>query len=150
MEQKKKGGIRLGAGRKPVLHKKKQISLYVENFKILPFGSEDKMKAHLYGIIESFVKIENPVASFQDLTKPTNEIKPFEQPKTNYEVKVEPKPESVPLGNFDGFKAKILETKQVKELESVMKEIKASLMPGRFKQQLEAIAKEHSKEFFTD
>lgn len=156
MEEKKQGGKRLGAGRKPLADRKIPVTLYVENKKIFSFGNEQKLKDAVYGFIDGKVRVVETVHfpdtsnSFQDLTKPTNEIKPFEQPKTNYEVKIPPKPESVPLGSFDGFKAQILETKQVKELEAVMKEIKASLMPGRFKQQLEVIAKEHSKEFFTD
>lgn len=53
-EKKKQGGKRRGAGRKPVMSKKKQISLYVEGAKILKFGNEEKLKAHLYGVIESF------------------------------------------------------------------------------------------------
>lgn len=49
MENKKQvGGKRRGAGRKPVLHKKKQISLYVEARTILKFGSEEKYKEFLY------------------------------------------------------------------------------------------------------
>ena len=55
MENKKQiGGKRRGAGRKPVLSKKKQISLYVEGAKVVKFGSEEKMKAHLYDIIDKF------------------------------------------------------------------------------------------------
>jgi len=147
MEEKKQAGKRLGAGRKPLADRKIPVTLYVENKKIFVFGNEQKLKDAVYSFIDGKVKV---VETVQDLTKPTSEIKPLEQPKRNYEVKTPPKPESVPLGSFDGFKASILETKQVKELEAVMKEIKTALMPLRFKQQLEAIAKEHSKEFFTD
>lgn len=67
MEEKKKGGKRLGAGRKPVLHKKKQVSLYIEPVKFLPFGSEDKMKQHLYSFIDSFSK-EEPKIEYSKAT----------------------------------------------------------------------------------
>lgn len=56
MEEIKRGGKRAGAGRKPLLNKKKQITLYVENGKILSFGGEDKMKSHLYGVIDGYKK----------------------------------------------------------------------------------------------
>lgn len=48
MEEKKQGGKRKGAGRKPILHKKKQVSLYVEGGKILKFGNVEKYKEFLY------------------------------------------------------------------------------------------------------
>jgi hypothetical protein len=146
MEEKKKGGSRKGAGRKPVLHKKKQVSLYVEPIKFLPFGSEDKMKDHLYDVIDNFKQ----EAKVVDLNKPTNEIKPFEQPKTNYEAKVQPKPENIPLGSYEAFRIAILETTMTKPLEKIMREVKAALMANKQKQMLEAIAKDHSKDFFTD
>jgi hypothetical protein len=88
--------------------------------------------------------------NMQDLTKPTNEIKPFEQPKTNYAVIVEPTDAQPIIGSFDGFKQKILATRTIPELETVMKEIKASLLSGREKMALEGIAKEHSRSMYTD
>jgi len=86
----------------------------------------------------------------QDLTKPTNEIKPFEQPKANYVAKVEPKPEMIPMGSFEVLKAKILKTETVKQIQEVMKEVKVALLNLKQKQLLEAIAKEHSKEFYDE
>lgn len=140
MEENKRGGKRLGAGRKPLANKKKLIPLYIEENKIWPFGSEEKMKEKLYDF----------VSDFKDLTKPTNEIKPFTQPKTNYQVNVEPKPEMIPMGSFEVLKAKILKTETVKQIEAVMKEIKVALMPNKQKQALETIAKEHSVQFYAD
>ena len=86
----------------------------------------------------------------QDLTKPTNEIKPFEQPKANYVAKVEPKPEMIPMGSFEVLKAKILKTETVKQIEAVMKEVKAALLNGKQKLMLEQVAKEHSKDFYNE
>lgn len=68
--QKQLGGKRRGAGRKPILHKKKQVSLYVEGSKIVKFGSEDKMKEHLYEVIDKFgvaTNYENPVSELKNL-----------------------------------------------------------------------------------
>ncbi len=52
MEEKKKGGKRRGAGRKSLLNKKEQVSIYVEKNKILMFGNLDKMKLSLYDYID--------------------------------------------------------------------------------------------------
>ena len=58
MENEKKiGGKRKGAGRKPVLNKKKQVSLYIESGKILKFGNEEKMKMQLYKFIDQYNNI---------------------------------------------------------------------------------------------
>jgi hypothetical protein len=156
MEQNKRGGKRLGAGRKPIGDKKKPITLYVENNKIYPFGGEEQMKGKLYEFISGFGKEVETVhfpdtsAMFQDLTKPNVEIKPVEQPKTNYEVKIEPKPITTVMGSYDAFKAKILATQTIKGVEMVMREVKASLMFPKEKLSLEQIAKDHSKDFFND
>lgn len=150
MEEKKQGGKRLGAGRKPIADKKIPVTLYVENKKIFTFGSEQKLKDAVYSWIDGKIIEHARVAQIKDLTQPTNEIKPFEQPKTNYEVKIPPKPESLPLGSFEVLKDKILQTTTVPEIEAVMKEIKAALLVGKQKQALEAIAKDHSKQFYTD
>lgn len=53
-QQTNRGGKRKGAGRKPVLSKKKQISLYVEGSKILKFGNEEKYKDFLYRKTDEF------------------------------------------------------------------------------------------------
>ena len=83
MEQSKKGGKRVGAGRKPSGIRKKTITFYVEEGKIYKFGNEEKLKKEVYLFIGNY--------GLQDLSKPTNEIKPHEQPKTNYFVDTTPK-----------------------------------------------------------
>jgi len=156
MEQKKQGGKRLGAGRKPIGDKKTPYTFYVENKKVFPFGGEEKFKQAVYEFIDGKSKIVETVHFpdtsnvFQDLTKTNVEIKPVEQPKTNFEVKIPPKPISSVMGNFDEFKSQILATKTIKEIEAVMRDVKSSLMFPKEKMALEAIAKDHSKEFFTD
>lgn len=142
MEERKQGGKRLGAGRKPILNKKKTVTLYVEQNKILPFGGEEKMKGELYGFITNYGAA---TSMLQDLTKPTNDLKPHEQPKTNYEVKMPPKPETVPIGNSAALQAKILATTIMGDLEAVMREVKNSLLPGGVKRQLEELAKAHAE-----
>ena len=82
--EEKRGGKREGAGRKPTGVAKETVSLFVEKGKIYKFGSKDNLKTKLYEFISTY--------GMQDLNKPTNEIKPFEQPKTNYFVDTTPKP----------------------------------------------------------
>lgn len=89
-------------------------------------------------------------AGFQDLTKPTNEIKPYEQPKTNYEVKMPPNKEMLPIGDYSVLHGEILKTTTIKEIQEVMAKVKSALLNGKQKQALEATAKEHSKDFFND
>lgn len=57
-QQTNRGGKRKGAGRKPVLSKKKQVSLYVEGKKIIKFGDEEKLKEKVYGFIDGYGKGE--------------------------------------------------------------------------------------------
>lgn len=54
MEEKEHGGKRLGAGRKPVFNKKKQVTLYVETRLIFPFVTEEKMKVKIYEFISGY------------------------------------------------------------------------------------------------
>lgn len=61
-----------------------------------------------------------------------------------------PKAEIAGIGNADDFQDEILATTMSIELEAVMKRVKTALLPFSAKQRLEAIAKEHSKDFFTD
>lgn len=146
MDEEKRGGKRIGAGRKPSGIEKKTISIYVPKGQIYKFGTEDKMKEKLYDFILGY----GQQVSIQDLTKLTNEIKAHEQPKTNYEVNIPTKKEMPLLSSYDFWKDSILATRTVPELELVMKQIKAEVLPLKIKQQLEAIAKDHSKNFYTD
>lgn len=51
MEEKKKGGTRPGAGRKPLDDPKEQIALYVHQTAVAKFGGKDGLKNALYGFI---------------------------------------------------------------------------------------------------
>lgn len=97
MENKKQlGGKRKGAGRKPVLSKKKQVSLYVEGVKIIKFGNEEKLKEEVYRFIDGYGKDE-PLESGIKYAVPTpdayngknmgkvihDEFPMFPQPKAN-------------------------------------------------------------------
>jgi len=147
MEQKNnRGGQRIGSGRKPLGSAKKQvITLYVPQKEIYPFGNEEKLKGKLYEFISSAGKVV-----VQDLNRTTNEIKPIEQPKTNYFVDTTPKPVQALLSPFTAFQKEILATKTVPEVEAIMKRVRAALMSGKEQQALEAIAKEHSRTMYTD
>lgn len=109
MEQKsKQGGVRKGAGRKPVLSKKKQVSLYVEGGKILNFGSEDKMKSALYLFIDKYVdgvNYENPITERNGTPITDNPI--FKYPLDLKECTDEPL-------SFDKLREQITEPTKVK------------------------------------
>jgi hypothetical protein len=104
------------------------------------------MKEKLYKFIDNY----GQETIIQDLNKATNEIKPFEQPQTNYEVNTVPLPVIPLMTKFEVYKQEILETRTIKEIEAVMRKVKNDLLSVREKQTLEAIAKEHSKDFYND
>lgn len=156
MEENKRGGKRLGAGRKPlpITEKKVVLSLYPTNSDLYKFGDKKKMAEEILKFIANYGKEDTGdlkvYSNFQDLTRPTNEIKPFVAPKTNYEVKIEPKPITSVLGNVEAFKLKIRETKTRLEIEAVMRDVKNALLTGGQRRELDSFAKEHSREFYND
>jgi hypothetical protein len=166
MEQKKLGGKRKGAGRKPVLSKKKQVSLYVEGSKILKFGSEEKMKELIYQFVDNY----NPV-NVVNLT--TNAKLPDEYVSSPIEFSVmsgKPYDETVSsvfaTGNvfatspftglppkvslFDDFMSELKQATMVSQVENIMKRAKGEVFTPKQKIELEGFAKQVSKEMFND
>lgn len=155
MENKKlQGGKRRGAGRKPVLHKKKQYSFYIEGNKVIKFGNEDKMKEEVYRFVDNFgtVAENNPIMerSIQDLTQPTNQIKPITDIKTITNTVINTIPVTPLISPYNSFRERLKNAKYIKEVSDIMNEVRAEAMLPREKQQLEAYAKEVSKEMYTD
>lgn len=155
MENKKQlGGKRRGAGRKPVLSKKKQISLYVEGVKIIKFGNEEKMKQHLYEVIDGFgneeLKITPPLSELPqfDVKAMNNGLAQsspmFEQPKSTI-TGLPPK-----LTLFSDFINELNKATTIPQVEEIMKRAKGEVFTPRDKMALEAKAKEVSKEMFND
>lgn len=142
-----KGGKRLGAGRKPLKNPKKQVSLYIEANKFYKFGGEEPMKDKIYQFVDSYGEEKIRI---QDLTSTSNEAKPYEQPATNFSVDTFPDIKPKSLSEFDTFKEKIYNCETTSEIEELMKKVKGALMFPKEKQRLEEIAKEHSKDFYTD
>lgn len=93
---------------------------------------------------------KSSVFLIQDLTKPTNEIKPYEQPESNFTVNALPKEEPRALSEFEDFKNQIYKCTTIEEIENVMVGVKGALMFPKEKRVLEEIAKDHSKNFYTD
>lgn len=143
--QKQLGGKRRGAGRKPILHKKKQVSLYVEGGKMVVFGGEEKMKTFLYETIDG----QQPQMGIQDLTKPTHMVKPIEAMKveTNSAVFI---PEKQFISPYNAFRERLKKAATIPEIEEIMREVRGEAMIPREKNELEAYAKELSKEMFND
>ncbi len=148
MEQNKRGGYRPGSGRKPSGEIKIPITIYVEQKQIYPFGDKDNLRKEISAFISLYGKGGIGTMQIQDLTKPTNEIKPYEQPQTNFGISVPPKPETPATGlkasQFDEFHDEIIATTTIPQLTAVMKRLKSAVLTPKDRQNLEAIAKEHS------
>jgi hypothetical protein len=86
MTEIKQGGKREGAGRKPLPLSQKKIvlNLYPTNADLYKFGNKKKMCEEILKFISGYGEQTN----IQDLNKATNEIKPFKQPETNYQLNV--------------------------------------------------------------
>lgn len=150
--RKQLGGKRAGAGRKPVLSKKKQISLYVEGSKILKFGSEEKMKESLYRHIDSFGE--------QPIVYPTPTPDAYNGSKTDKVAHDEPAQWAEPkspitglppkLSDFDGFMEELKNANTVHQVEEIMRRAKGGIMFPRQKMELEAFAKKISADMFND
>lgn len=143
MEQSKHGGKRKGAGRKPVLSKKKQINLYVEGSKIIKFGSEEKLKEKVYGFIDGYgqEQIKNEVIAPKEA---------IVAPISKNTVIIQPKPQSELISSVNDFEKRLRAIKSGSEGETIMREVKVALMPFTQKQYLERVAKEVSTNFFND
>ena len=153
METKKQGGKRRGAGRKPILDKKKQISLYVETGKVVKFGNEEKMKERLYKFIDGYD--ENSEIEF---VAPT--MTAYNGKKTERVTHDEPGQWEVPKSPITGLAPKISffsefmnelnSATTVGQVESIMKRAKGEVFTPRDKMALENRAKEVSKDMYTD
>lgn len=54
----KKGGKRVGAGRKPLLKKKKPITLYLEGETILHFGGDEDTRQKAYDLLSQCMNLD--------------------------------------------------------------------------------------------
>jgi hypothetical protein len=139
MEEKKRGGKRLGAGRKSAQSKKKQISIYVEGSKILKFGSEEKMKEAIYEFINKFG--DKNIVDSNQLTGN------YEAPKINHNspaMWLEQKPK---IDQYAAYQTEISEANSVGEIKNILQEIKKETIPDWQKRKLEQFAIDKSKTF---
>lgn len=146
MEEKKQGGKRRGAGRKPVQSKKKQISLYVEGGKIFKFGNEEKMKTYLYSLIDEFGQM-GKISEKIDYSKTPIF---YDAPKVDKPIHDEPPiwQEAKPkIDQYAAYQTEISEANSVLEIENIVREIKKDTIPDWQKNKLEKIAIEKSKTF---
>jgi len=150
MEEKKRGGYRPGSGRKPSGEIKIPITIYVEQKQIYPFGDKDNLKKEISAFISLYGKGGIETMQIQDLTKPTNEIKPFEQPQTNFAATVLPRPETPGIGKYDAYKDRLIGAVTIKDIEAIMREVKNDILSVKQKRELEEIGKECSKSMYTD
>jgi len=149
MENKKQlGGKRKGAGRKPVLSKKKQISLYVEGAKILKFGNEEKYKEFLYRQTDEYgveKDYSNPVSELTKLPQySVHDIQPQVEVKSAF-TGLPPK-----LSDFDKFSEELYGAKSRTEVEAIMKRSKGGIMFPREHLELKSIADKVMEDMFSD
>lgn len=159
MENKKQiGGKRRGAGRKPVLSKKKQFSFYIEGAQVVKFGNEEKFKKIVtdfiygYGIEKDY---SNPVSELQNL--PNYSVHDIKQPLATFSTQstytetkstitgLPPK-----LSDFDGFMEELNSATTLSEVKGIMLRVKSGIMFPRQKLELEAFANEISADMFDD
>jgi hypothetical protein len=146
MNENKKGGKRLGAGRKPIGEKKRAIFLYVENSATYKFGSEEKMKKSLYDFIKEF---NSP--QIKDLNKPTNEIKPQEPPTANYAVNISTQPTIQILNQEQAYIQELKDAKTVSEIKRIIISAKNDpFLAFAAKLRIEKYGQELSKNMYTD
>lgn len=90
--QKKIGGKRKGAGRKPVLSKKNQYSFYIEGSQVMKFGGEDKFKKIVTDFIYSYGAEKDTQVFYEN--KPTLEnistLVPHKEPIKKIAIKRTP------------------------------------------------------------
>jgi hypothetical protein len=116
-----KGGKRIGAGRKPGKTYKEPITVYANDKVLTKFGGKEGVRVALYTYMEGtitsasnkFIPMELPAeiapktksTSIKALTKPTNDLKPHEQAKSNYSINTEQGDELTILEQIKAIKA---------------------------------------------
>lgn len=88
---------------------------------------------------------QSPKTQIQDLTKSTNDVKPFEQPKTNYFINT---PEPPKVSPMEFYYAEIKEAGSIEQIKTIVATFKKDQsLAGWQKQSLEKYAIEMSKHF---
>jgi hypothetical protein len=86
-----------------------------------------------------------------DLNKPTNQIKPQEQPKTNYFVDTTPKPIQPQMSQEGAYIQELRDAKTISEIQAISAAIKAdTLLPQPTKNRLQTFAIDLSKNMYND
>ena len=125
---------------------------YLEKFQSMADESRRSRKNFMENVLIKYIDgDEFTPKAITDLTKPNREVKAFEQPKTNYDVKIPPKPLTEVLDSAATLEYEIKASKTKEELDRVMKKVKSSLLKWNIKAQLEEIAKKHfADNFYAD
>ena len=133
MESKTQGGKRIGAGRKPIGLKKKSVFLYIELNDILKFGSEEKMKVHLYDTVKKYGQQSKDAIQF---TKPQKEN--FDSDIINSlksdEVGQWQEPKKVLVRSFQQYNQLKLDCENQEDWSSLSEEIRNSSLSTKQKQ----------------
>lgn len=137
-KEKQKGGKRPGAGRRPSEIRKEPVTIYTD---VSRFGGKEGTRMAIYEFlaegIENISKtggvplpadyvnfkkigaVKSDGTIIKDITKPTNVLKPKEQPKTNFTINTLPEQKAAPLAALVLNNAEI--EKKIAELENELK-----------------------------
>jgi hypothetical protein len=140
MEEKKKGGKRKGAGRKPTSDPKLTIPFYVARSKILIFGSSEKLKEKVNAFIDNY-EGENKI----DYVTPPPDA--YNGKRMDNYIVDEP---ILPQMASNDFEARLKACKNSKELKSLVSVINSAGLSFFPKQRLLEIANKMAENFYTD
>ncbi|MEO7044701.1 MAG: hypothetical protein ABI091_05290 [Ferruginibacter sp.] len=133
----KKGGKRLGAGRKPFGKKKDPITAYVEKEVILEFGDKDKARDFIYVAFENRDKIKECL-SLKEYDVPKTEPVAHEEtnqrqePKANYFAPESKQPAII--SKRQQYSIDLNECRNYEDIKKVMLRAKADTMSGADRQ----------------
>lgn len=147
MAEIKHGGKREGSGRKPTDNPKEAVTIYVPKKSIYPFGNKEKLRL----AIEDFILSKQPDVQIKNLNEPTEQIKAFEQPKSNYQINTAPASVSPIMSKRHAYEAEIKATATKEALEKVMKQVNSDILSWKDKEYLKQIAQQHfTQNFYAD
>lgn len=150
--ESKRGGKRVGSGRKPLGNKKSAITLYVDQPDIWKFGNEEKLKAKM----KEFISEYNQIADKPELRNimplsASDSVALYNAEHTDSRIFTQEIKEVPNLGLFDSYKLELKEAKTINEIAASVKAAKNEInLSPKEKLFLENYAKELSKEMYSD
>lgn len=158
MEQlKQMGGKRRGAGRKPIMDKKKQYSFYIAWAEVVKFGGEEKFKKSVSDFIYGSGKEEvlNSQINYAPVTTTAFDGKKMnmgiiDEAPMFQEVKSPVTGLPPKLSDFDKFEMELKGAKSRAEVEAIMKRSVGGIMFPKERFALKSVADSVLEDMFND